>query len=674
MKISRIASAACALGVAASSMSIGAFADERPFVATVLFDGESSIAKSWTLGPSVQTTNGSGTFDPTDITKDGYFTVDYTGTEGAVYLAFAEWSTEKWASVNTPTSTEATETGYTSVYSFDDCALAYGTEDFSDVNAICAGSANSTGETVITNITWHGYQTGSGLGETAMLYKGSKTATSKGTNLTFFFTKHVGGEWDASAINKGSYFYAEYTGAKDGIYLALSSASGATNWAAVYADETGTTADGRYYSLFRYDNFARAFGTNFARLDQIQAYSAKNESVTLKRIAYFEGSGSPVDTSDGTWDRPDTGIAFIGDSIVQNPLVDSAHLSKKDWNGILGRSDCVNYGIGGQTTKECSARIDELAKKNYSKVVMLCGINDIGHGLTNAQIIANYETMFAALKAKNPDIEIYVISVLPTTSAFYTGSQDMIVALDADLKALTEKNDNVTYVDCYSSFVGSNGYCKDGLTFDGLHPNLKGYAIIADILNPYLGEETPVTPPDDPTPAPAKKSLSKAKVKAAGKIYSGKALKPAVTVTLDGKSLTKDKDYTVSYKNNKNCGKATFTVTGKGSYTGSKSGKFIIRPAKVTAKKAASSKVGQVKLTWKKSAGGVTGYQVQIALNKKFTKSAKTYTVKKAKTTSKTIKKLKSNKKYYLRVRAYKTVGSRKYAGKWSAVKSVKCR
>ena len=156
----------------------------------------------------------------------------------------------------------------------------------------------------------------------------------------------------------------------------------------------------------------------------------------------------------------------------------------------------MNYGIGGQTTKECSARIDEIAKKNYDKVVMLCGINDIGHGLTNDEIIANYKKMFAALKANDPNIEIFVISVLPTTPVFYTDSQDLIVALDADLKALTESYDNVTYVDCYSAFIGEDGYCKEGITFDGLHPNLDGYALIAEILVPYLTSNAPIITPE----------------------------------------------------------------------------------------------------------------------------------------------------------------------------------
>ena len=169
-------------------------------------------------------------------------------------------------------------------------------------------------------------------------------------------------------------------------------------------------------------------------------------------------------------------------------------------------------------------------------------------------------------------------------------------------------------------------------------------------------------------------SLSQATVTVSNKTYTGKALKPAVTVKLSGKTLKSGTDYSVAYKNNTNCGKATVTVTGKGSYTGTKSGSFIIKPKKVTAKKLTSPKTKQIKLTWTKASGGVTGYEVQIATNKAFSKGKKSYTVAKAATVSKTVTKLKKGTKYYARVRAYKTVGKTKYYGAWSAIKSVKCK
>lgn len=170
------------------------------------------------------------------------------------------------------------------------------------------------------------------------------------------------------------------------------------------------------------------------------------------------------------------------------------------------------------------------------------------------------------------------------------------------------------------------------------------------------------------------KSLNKATVKVANKTYTGKALKPAPTVTLGGKTLKKGTDYTVSYKNNKNCGMATVIVTGKGSYEGTKTGSFIIKPNKVTAKKLTSPKTKQVKLTWNKAAGGVDGYQILVGTNKGITAGKKTLWVKKAATTAKTVSGLKAKKTYYAKIRAYKTVGSKKYYGAWSAVKSVKTK
>lgn len=96
---------------------------------------------------------------------------------------------------------------------------------------------------------------------------------------------------------------------------------------------------------------------------------------------------------------------------------------------------------------------------------------------------------------------------------------------------------------------------------------------------------------------------------------------------------------------------------------------------KVTVKKqTAKVKAGKKKLTvtWKKDKN-VSGYQIQIATKKNF-KGAKTYTVKSYKTYKKVIKKLKAKKKYFVKVRAYKTVGKSKVYGAYSAVRSCKVK
>ncbi len=68
----------------------------------------------------------------------------------------------------------------------------------------------------------------------------------------------------------------------------------------------------------------------------------------------------------------------------------------------------------------------------------------------------------------------------------------------------------------------------------------------------------------------------------------------------------------------------------------------------------------------------ITGYEVQIATDKKFKKNRKNYSVKNV--NKKTFKKLKSKRKYFVRVRAYKLTNGKKIYGSWSAVKTVKVK
>lgn len=148
------------------------------------------------------------------------------------------------------------------------------------------------------------------------------------------------------------------------------------------------------------------------------------------------------------------------------------------------------------------------------------------------------------------------------------------------------------------------------------------------------------------------------------KAYTGKAIKPDVTVKDGTKTLKSGTDYTLSYKNNTNIGKAAVTITGKGSYTGTKSLTFKIVPAKTTL--TAKKSNGKYTLSWKK-VSGIDKYQIQYSTDGgKTYKSAGTAASGK---TSKTIK-LDTGKSYTFRIRSYKTVDGKKYYSGWS--KTVK--
>lgn len=100
--------------------------------------------------------------------------------------------------------------------------------------------------------------------------------------------------------------------------------------------------------------------------------------------------------------------------------------------------------------------------------------------------------------------------------------------------------------------------------------------------------------------------------------------------------------------------------------------KAVSKPKSAKIKKVKAAKKA-VSVEWKK-VSGVKGYQIQVATDKKFKKNKKTATVKKQKTTKVTIKKLKAKKKYYVRIRTYKTVNGKKVYSAWSKVKTVKTK
>ena len=98
----------------------------------------------------------------------------------------------------------------------------------------------------------------------------------------------------------------------------------------------------------------------------------------------------------------------------------------------------------------------------------------------------------------------------------------------------------------------------------------------------------------------------------------------------------------------------------------------VKKPSKVVIKKLLSKKKHTMKVTWKKADS--SGYQIMIANNKKMKKGKKTYLVRSKKKTILTINKLKSRRRYYVKVRAYRTAGSKKIYGKWSQVKKIRIK
>lgn len=158
--------------------------------------------------------------------------------------------------------------------------------------------------------------------------------------------------------------------------------------------------------------------------------------------------------------------------------------------------------------------------------------------------------------------------------------------------------------------------------------------------------------------------------KIADKAYTGKAIKPAVTVTVNNNELKKGTDYTVSYSNNKKIGTAKITITGKGNYTGKVTVSFKIVPKKISLKSVKSTKTNTATVKFTAGKGSLSGYQITYSTKKSF-QNAKNVKTKK---TTATLKSLKKGKTYYVKVRGYKKVSGKTYYGAYSKTIRVKVK
>ncbi len=180
-------------------------------------------------------------------------------------------------------------------------------------------------------------------------------------------------------------------------------------------------------------------------------------------------------------------VVFFGDSIT------ALWNSPKGPGAFFPGKPYLNRGISSQTTPQMLIRFqpDVIALKPRV-VVILAGTNDIGGvtGPTSLRAIEDNLTSMALL-ARAYDIRVILASVLPThdTGRDEAGNRllhsknrppEQIKALNEWMKELASQQGYV-YLDYYSAMVDDRGDLRQDLSDDGIHPNNKGYAVMAPL-------------------------------------------------------------------------------------------------------------------------------------------------------------------------------------------------
>jgi lysophospholipase L1-like esterase len=192
-------------------------------------------------------------------------------------------------------------------------------------------------------------------------------------------------------------------------------------------------------------------------------------------------------------------VVFFGDSIT-----DFWRL-----NEYFPESDYLNRGIAGQVTGQLLQRMkQDVIDLHPEAVLMLAGTNDLSRQTPPEAIEANYQ-MLADLAAANK-IKVIFASVLPVSD--YHKDQDpayertpqrppaFIKGLNDWLRDFCAKR-GYTYVDYFTGVVDQNGQFSADLSDDGLHPNAKGYRVMAPLASAAI--QKTLTPP--PVPQKPKK-------------------------------------------------------------------------------------------------------------------------------------------------------------------------
>ncbi len=168
-------------------------------------------------------------------------------------------------------------------------------------------------------------------------------------------------------------------------------------------------------------------------------------------------------------------VVFLGDSITDG------------WNltEFFPNKPYVNRGISGQTTPQMLLRMfPDVIDLHPAAVIILAGTNDIA-GNTGPETLTMVEENMRAMTelAHKHGIKVILSALLPVSD--YTATKQTTRRPPSDILKFNAwlgsyaKEAPAVFVDYYSALVDEQGMLKNGFSGDGLHPNARGYNVMA---------------------------------------------------------------------------------------------------------------------------------------------------------------------------------------------------
>ena len=185
---------------------------------------------------------------------------------------------------------------------------------------------------------------------------------------------------------------------------------------------------------------------------------------------------------DATHPPPAHPIVFTGSSSVRMwaTLAD-------DFPGL----PVLNRGFGGSQVRDAYWHADQVAI-GYAprQIVVYSGDNDIDAGRSPQQVLADFRSLVARLRASLPEVRISFLSIKPSLARVAQLPRQQ--AANALIKSEAARMHAVDFIDVATPMLDANGKPRAELFGpDGLHMDRKGYALWRGIVAPYLRQAQP---------------------------------------------------------------------------------------------------------------------------------------------------------------------------------------
>lgn len=239
-----------------------------------------------------------------------------------------------------------------------------------------------------------------------------------------------------------------------------------------------------------------------------QAPTGFNSERPTARVDYWQKRAADIDRQlAAKQSLKSTRIVFVGDSITdfwhldENPWFPGLYCGRAVWDesfaGTVPSQKALNLGVSGDRIEHVLHRLLPKAKGGQGwldrsdlqpdTIFVMLGINnsfDAEKPATDS-IYQGVLAVVARIHERKPKARIVIQSLLPTEDP--AKNRDLVLPVNARLRAYAGQADGIEYLDLYPSFVDEAGLQRRSLFNDALHPSRDGYNVWRDRVVEFLG-------------------------------------------------------------------------------------------------------------------------------------------------------------------------------------------